>query len=89
VADAEFFTVTVEIPIEDIVANLEEAGFAGSDENIATIAEALGDKWMTDLTEVNEYEFIIECMEDDLEPDINDEKAHRDWRMRQGAPSTD
>jgi hypothetical protein len=78
------YTITVEVPIEDITTALKEAGYAPTDSNINTIAEALGDKWMTDLTEVNEYEFIIECMADDLEPDEGNAKGLRDWKMRQG-----
>jgi len=85
--DQTMYTITVEIPIEDITTALEQAGYATTDENITTIAEALGDKWMTDITEVNELDFIIEVCEEDLEPDEGNAKGLRDWRMRQGEPS--
>jgi hypothetical protein len=85
-ADQAFITITMDIPTEDVSQALLDAGYADSEENITTITEALGDKWMTDLTEVNEYDFIIEVMADDLEPDEGNVKGLRDWRMRQGAP---
>ncbi len=85
-SDEGFVNITVQIPIEDVEAYLAEAGYATSDANINTVCEALGDKWMTDLTEVNEYDFIIEVMADDLEPEEDNVKAHRDWRCRQGEP---
>jgi len=84
-SDEEFIDITVQIPIEDITAALEEAEFTTTNENIHTVAAALGDKWMTDITEVNELDFIIEVCTEDLEPDENNEKGHRDWRMRQGS----
>ena len=81
----EFVVVNVNVPIDNIVAQLEEAGYVGSDDNISTIAEALVDKWETDLGEdVAELDFLIEAYEDDLEPDEGNEKGHRDWRARQG-----
>jgi len=39
---------------------------------------------MTDISELNELDLILECTADDLEPEPDNYKAHRDWRMRQG-----
>ena len=80
----EMVQIAVEIPLEVITTALEEAGFATSDDNINAMAEGLGNKWMTDVTELNDMDFLVEVVADDLEPDENNYKAHRDWRMRQG-----
>ena len=87
--DEAMIQISVEVPVEAITAALEEEGYLPSDDNISTVAEALGNKWMTDISELNELDFILECSADDLEPDPGNYKAHRDWRSRQGAPPSD
>ena len=82
--DQAMIQISIEVPTETITAALEEEGYLPSDDNISTVAEALGNKWMTDISELNELDFILECTADDLEPDPDNYKAHRDWRMRQG-----
>lgn len=84
--DSDYVIVEISIPVDKIVTALEEAQYATDNDNVQTIAQAYVDKVETDIVDdLQEFDFLVEAYADDLEPNRDNIKAHRDWRTRQGA----